>query len=1067
MKTTTTIAIGICLAAAALADDVRQLPDSAGFHGGVIVHLGCGDGQRTATLRTGDNCLVQGLDVSAGAVKSARTHFVAQGVHGNVTAAVFDGSSLPYIDNVVNLLVVDDAFSVDRDEMMRVLCPGGSLCSKEDGKWNTVNKPRPADIDEWTHFLHDADNNAVAKDAQITTPRHLQWDADPKRTRDHDALASISAMTSSGGRVFYIVDEGPTSLVHHRASWKLIARDAFNGKTLWQRQIPLWVTHLHYFRSGPVQLPRMLVSVGDSVYVTLGLGAPVTRLDAATGEIRLTYQGSENAEEIICHDGIMLTVTGDPKLWNRYADKPDNYWDFFVEEDPGVPKKTIAAYRAGSGELLWKKSGENMHRCVPLSLTAGGDRVFYMDHEQLYCIDLATGKDRWQAPFATRGLFLVSYCPTVVYSRDKILCLSVDRLAVFSADDGRLLWENKGYAGFGSSGDLFVIDDVVWTFPGVQAIRTRPENVPGGGREFLAFDLRTGDVKKTLVKNDVWPGGHHHRCYRNKATERFLISGRRGVEFVDLKGNENTINWWIRGVCQYGIMPCNGLVYVPPHPCRCFSQIKFDGFHALSGKSSHSQVEPQNGDRLQKGPAYGKCGTRNSEVGTGDDDGESAEVPHSALRIPNSQEWPTYRHDVARSGGCQMLVPAKIEKRWQAAIGGRLSSVTVADNRLLVCSLDEQIVHCLDADKGELVWSYPCEGRVDSPPTIYEGMAIFGSGAGYIHALRLADGQLAWRFRGAPVDRRTVVRDRVESIWPVHGSVLVLRGVVYFAAGHSSYLDGGIRLCALDAATGELLHTTTVRSEGASNSGALPDVLVSDGTSIGMRQMRFDAALSQTGSKSPMLTTTTGLLEDCFAHRWNWTLGSSRSPLGKLLVFNDETACGVQSFYSFLKHTSSLHPPTHTGHLHQKYARYTEEWFPVGNRLYAQSRKLAPAPAPEPSPAGNKRKKKKSGSRSGIERHTWTVNVPAQIRAMVLADNALFVAGWRDRVTIFEEGGGPEEEPILMAVSTDNGKVLAEYPLDASPTFDGMAAAYGRLYLSLKNGTVECWDAAPSGAGDE
>jgi hypothetical protein len=33
---------------------------------------------------------------------------------------------------------------------------------------------------------------------------------------------------------------------------------------------------------------------------------------------------------------------------------------------------------------------------------------------------------------------------------------------------------------------------------------------------------------------------------------------------------------------------------------------------------------------------------------------------------------------------------------------------------------------------------------------------------------------------------------------------------------------------------------------------------------------------------------------------------------------------------------------------------------------------------------------------------------------------------------------------------------LAKYRLDSAPVFDGMAAANGRLYLSLENGQVLC-----------
>ena len=64
----------------------------------------------------------------------------------------------------------------------------------------------------------------------------------------------------------------------------LYAINAANGKLLWKRNIPDWMTHLYNFRAGPNQLARRLVSVGDSVFVTLGFCAPVTRLDAAPGQ---------------------------------------------------------------------------------------------------------------------------------------------------------------------------------------------------------------------------------------------------------------------------------------------------------------------------------------------------------------------------------------------------------------------------------------------------------------------------------------------------------------------------------------------------------------------------------------------------------------------------------------------------------------------------------------------------------------------------------------------------------------------------------------------------------------
>ncbi len=41
-------------------------------------------------------------------------------------------------------------------------------------------------------------------------------------------------------------------------------------------------------------------------------------------------------------------------------------------------------------------------------------------------------------------------------------------------------------------------------------------------------------------------------------------------------------------------------------------------------------------------------------------------------------------------------------------------------------------------------------------------------------------------------------------------------------------------------------------------------------------------------------------------------------------------------------------------------------------------------------------------------------------------------------------------------ISTADGRTLKEYQLKAEPVFDGMAAAYGRLYISMKDGKVLC-----------
>jgi hypothetical protein len=86
----------------------------------------------------------------------------------------------------------------------------------------------------------------------------------------------------------------------------------------------------------------------------------------------------------------------------------------------------------------------------------------------------------------------------------------------------------------------------------------------------------------------------------------------------------------------------------------------------------------------------------------------------------------------------------------------------------------------------------------------------------------------------------------------------------------------------------------------------------------------------------------------------------------------------------------------------------------------------------------------------------WTKPLEIQVQAMVLADKILFVAGPpAEAVSGLTEDDGAQGA-LLLAISAVDGTELARRQLDCSPIFDGMAAANGRLYLSLENHRVVC-----------
>ena len=1048
------------------APSAEQLLRESGISGGVAVHVGCNDGKLTAALHTSDRLLVHGLDTDAGDVDKAKAHIDSLGLYGRAWAETFDGKNLPHGDNIVNLIVIEDPSALPAAEIARVLVPNGVALVKGnalpldsagltktgqiDG-WTEYTKPWPKDIDEWTHFLYDGSGNAVSKDRKVGHPRRLQWYAGPKHTRHHDALASMSAMTSSGGRLFYILDEGSISVVHRPSKWKLIARDAFNGKLLWKRDIPTWMTHLYNFRAGPQQLPRRLVSVGNEVYATLDFTAPVTKLDGATGKTLLTYKGSAGTEEIIHHDGMLLIVKGDPNILIDKSDTCYGYWQLSVPEAPTV-SKSIIAYDAKSGKTLWTVTGDNLKHLAPLSLCARGPNVFYLDNAELHCLNAKDGQQRWASGFVTEGLFIRSYAPTVVARDDVIMCLKWNRLCGYSVKDGKKLWENKGAIGFASPGDMFVIDDKAWINPMRKSIWresrrtsdgivTTGINIPttdflNNAKTGVGVDIHTGKITDLL---DFTRNQHHHRCYRNKATERYIIFGHSGIQLADPKTKKmSSTNQWVRGLCQYGIMPANGCIYVPPTPCQCYGTVRINGFFALAERNSMDDITIT--PVIEKGPAWSKLG----------------KLKNAAKGLDPKDGWPTYRGNISRSGSIKSDPGAALDTKWAVRIGPGITAPVIAGSKVFVAERDAQSVHCLDRIGGKRVWKFLAAGPIDSPPTIYAGLCIVGCADGSVYCLDAETGKLAWRFKVSGIERRIGSENRLESPLAVSGSVLVMDDVVYFAAGRSSNLDGGIRVYGLDAWTGKQLHGRVVASghwakaraaapkpgskrKHRSLAGALVDILISDGNVISMRQIRMNKTLTGGGTGQTLLPST-GLLDPTWFHRQGWKFGGSS---GQLVVYNDKASYGVTNPYTGLKHTrkAQFRKYKQDGHLHQKFTRYEEPFFPVGSKISGKS----------------------TARRRGDTAVSWSIDEPFQPRAMVLAGKNLYLAGWLDSIPIELKTGRPKSpgepdphESVLRVYSAQTGKRVAEHKLDSDPVFDGAAAAYGNLFISLKSGNLVC-----------
>ncbi len=1038
----------------------------SGIRGGLAVVIG-GDVNTALAIGGNEAFLVQMLATDATQIAAAREAIRTAGLYGRVSARVFDGTALPYTNNLVNLVVVQDG-AVGGEEIRRVLAPRGVALGSPLGK--SYAKPVPETIDEWTHYLYSPDNNAVARDTVVGPPRRYQWIGRPRFSRSHDHLASVTALVSAGGRVFSIVDEGPVAFAAADPDWKLVARDAFNGKRLWERGIAEWEYHLRDFRSGPADIARRLVAVGDRVYVTLGYGRPVTALDAATGKTVMTCAETAGAREILCDGDSLFLVLGEPHTsWDagkaQEIVKQKAYSPPFEKITPPARALRVARVSADTGRIKWINDESCARNLMPATLTLSGGRVFFHNLDALVCLDAQSGKLLWKADRPIQRRRLAWSSPTVVasdgvvYAADRaaeitdgdLLWLPSGgyhqyirgdkvggRLVAYDADDGSRLWDCPVYEGFNAAVDIFIADGLLWTG------RYAWGNDPGitAGR-----DPKTGAVKRTRPSDKtILKRIGHARCHRAKATAKYLVLGRRGIEFVDLRSGEMIANLWVRGVCGYGVMPANGLIYAPPHSCACsVDGLIKSGFIALAGADFGGNGAAADGPRLHKGPA----GSRMADLTFG--------VCETG--------WPTYRRDASRSGSIKTAVPSSLKEGWRTEIGGTLTPPVAAGGMVLVAAVERHTVHALDAGSGETLWRFTAGGRVDSPPTICcpadpakrqpgNTLCIFGCRDGYVYCLRASDGALAWRYRAAPRDRLIAVDGQLESAWPVHGSVLVVDNAACFAVGRDSFLDGGIFLHKLNVGTGAVLKTRQLEIEKekrdtGSAGGFLPDVLAADETRVFMRGACFsrDDLDHQRKAGVPHLWSSVGFLDHTWWHRTYWQYGTKmgsgwggwhkeaqKVPVGRLLVTDGSRIYG----YGRNNYDNA---GAHVG----VDGRFS--WGPVRSpftfyRLFGRPLK---------------------GKKGTAD---WTCRIPVVGRALVLAGDTLFVAG-PDNPAADIPRDPAATDAIVEAVESDRGgRLLAVSPADGTtrgedvlkspPVFDGMIAAGGRLYLSTRAGTVVC-----------
>ena len=576
MSTRTTILMAILTAlccrsamAAELKSDHSALAkfmlESLPAKSGLCVHLGVEDGDLDVALSDGGRFLVHGLGTEQDGIERARKRIAAARLEGAVSVELGSFNPLPYADNIVSLLVVDDLPSLLKkglklEEVTRVLSPhgtawlgrssgggGGSLTGmtlktmlinaglkefeiiEKNGIWAKYIKPRPAGMDVWTHQAYDASGNPASTD-QMGMPNGVRWIAGPNWPRGYRKSGTRARVVSEKHLAYIFRDRVLPGVPEE---WTLYVRDAYNGLLLWKKALN-------------TQSPT-LVSAGDRFIISVdqdywGKGGGIIAVDADTGRLVHTYENAKGCRSVFHIDGkLIVRVPEGLRCLDLVSGK-------VVWSIPNNPGSEIRGFKAANGKIFlhFRSRGPD-----------GKEATLFK------CLDLKTGKELWKNNTASWHKGGIDF---LFNQYDVLVARTGTTLHGISAINGSHLWSRPVQGKYNTVRTLAAAG-LIWA----------QNDMTVGGPGWEGWDPQTGKIVKRVAKWTERVPYHWGRCCGNYATPNFIICG--GFDFADFKTGEIKLFNAAKNGCTSG--RCSACqrhgVYVSPTPvgavigCAVFS----------------------------------------------------------------------------------------------------------------------------------------------------------------------------------------------------------------------------------------------------------------------------------------------------------------------------------------------------------------------------------------------------------------------------------------------------------------------------------------------------------------
>lgn len=782
----------------AVAGSAQSIIQRGGLRGGVVFMPRVSDPELAINLARQDRFLVYAQAEDAETVRVLREDAAGKGLLARTFyAGVGAIDHLPLAEDMAALVVVTDLSDADltdanREAWVRALAPrrgvallgnttgkgldqgklkawladqpGLNVQSGQDGTWASFKREARKGADQWPQKFHDATNTRGSRDETFKPPFLPAWYGLPM----HLGYWGDTMVTGNGRQYLVWANRAFLTPV------SLLCRDIHSGVTLWERPFS-WEEPRGGNRSGYWSGRSCMFADGDLLYLVLE--DRLERLEGETGESIGSIAGPKPGGQIKwigVEDGLLAVLAGEQDLYKTSS---------LQQRCLNQHGRELAVYDLRSDAVLWRATEDGDVDERDLAIMDG--QIFYhVLRTRIVCRDLKTGKQIWENRDATvlemladrvedTSALLVSARGLAAQPRALYFSAAwVQNRVALDPKTGSLLWhEPVGKAGRAVR-DV-VHDDKLYTSTAVR-------------------DLATGE---TIRESRVPADG----CGPSFTAPGLVVTAFGGVHGIDDGTAHRSAD--LKPACDLGLVVSDGVGMSPAGVCRC--ALEMQGFRAFCGAGGvdASTPEPQ-AVRRMTGPAL--------------------KAPLGA--VATDRDWPTCRGSNRRSGSTVVKSPATaptLRWQWQPSVTNLVpypntgyGATYTRDSEHLPTQaisvsgvayfVDAQgVVRAVSLSDGTERWHYSLGSKCFTPPAYHRGRVVVGAADGWVTCLSAVDGQLAWRYRVAPVDRRIMWFGHLVSTWPLCGGVIVEDGVVYAVAGYQS--GYGVHAVALTIADGSVL----------------------------------------------------------------------------------------------------------------------------------------------------------------------------------------------------------------------------------------------------------------------